>query len=78
MTADEVRTHVAYSGWASRRLLDAILDLKNEQRYRDLGVPNRDVVGTLGHVVMADAIVVFTDPCRSGHRGAIVERPDAA
>ncbi len=56
MTADEVRTHVGYSSWASRRLLDSVLALTEEQRYRDLNVPNRDIAGTLRHVMWADMI----------------------
>ena len=31
MTADEARTHIRYSGWASHRLLDAALNLDPEQ-----------------------------------------------
>lgn len=56
MTADEVRTHIGYSGWASARLLDAVLKLDDEKRYRELSVPNRDIACTLRHVMWADAI----------------------
>jgi uncharacterized damage-inducible protein DinB len=56
MTADEARTHIRYSGWASSRLLDAAMNLDPEQFHRDLGVPNKSVHGTLQHVCWADGI----------------------
>ena len=54
MTADEARTHLRYSEWASRRLLDAALQLPPERFERDLGVANRSIRGTLEHIMMAD------------------------
>lgn len=56
MTADEARNHLRYSGWASRRLLDAAQKLDSEQLHRDLGVANKSVHGTLAHVLMADRV----------------------
>jgi uncharacterized damage-inducible protein DinB len=56
MTADEARTHFRYSGWASRRLLDAAQMLDSEQLHRDLGVVNKSVHGTLAHILMADRV----------------------
>ena len=32
MTAEEIRLHIFYSGWASRRLLDAALALTEEEQ----------------------------------------------
>ena len=32
MTAQEVRTHIGYSGWASRKVLEAALALPSEDR----------------------------------------------
>jgi uncharacterized damage-inducible protein DinB len=56
MTADEVRTHLRYHGWASRRLLDAALSLSPEDMYRPMNVSHKDVMGTLGHILYADRI----------------------
>lgn len=54
MTADEVRTHIRYSGWASRRLLDAALKLSPEDLNRDMGVSHHSVLNTLAHIHFAD------------------------
>lgn len=54
MTADEARTHIRYSSWASRKLLDAALQLTPEQLQRDLNVSHKGVLETLNHIHMAD------------------------
>ncbi len=54
MTASEARRHLAYSSWASKRVLDAVMALPEEQRDRDLGVSHQSVMHTLRHIVMAD------------------------
>jgi uncharacterized damage-inducible protein DinB len=56
MTADELRTHLRYSGWASRRLLDAALKLDAEQLSRDMHVSHHSVLETLSHIYFADRI----------------------
>jgi uncharacterized damage-inducible protein DinB len=56
MTADELRTHIRYSGWASRRLLEAALELDQEQLYRDMGASHKSLVDTLAHIHFADRI----------------------
>jgi uncharacterized damage-inducible protein DinB len=56
MTAEEVRLHIAYSGWASRKLLDAALALDEEQQRRELGVSHKSLRGTLEHIFFADRI----------------------
>jgi uncharacterized damage-inducible protein DinB len=56
MTADEARTHIQYSSWASKRLLDAAQTLDSEQLHRDLGVPNKSLHGTFAHILMADRV----------------------
>jgi uncharacterized damage-inducible protein DinB len=38
MTVEEVRLHISYSGWASRKLLGAGLALSEEEQHRDFGV----------------------------------------
>jgi uncharacterized damage-inducible protein DinB len=56
MTAAEIRLHLRYSGWASRKTLDAALDLPPEQLSKPMGVSHESILGTLGHIYMADRI----------------------
>jgi uncharacterized damage-inducible protein DinB len=56
MTAEEARTHIRYSGWASRRLLDAAEALTEEQRTKSMGVSHGSIQETLGHIYFADRI----------------------
>jgi uncharacterized damage-inducible protein DinB len=54
MTAEEARRHLAYTEWASRRILNAVLALTPEQRERDLSSSHHGVSGTLQHILGAD------------------------
>lgn len=54
MTAEEARTHIRYSGWASRRLLDAALQLDPEQLHREMNVSHKSLHETLSHIHKAD------------------------
>lgn len=56
MTADEVRTHIRYSGWASRRVLDAAMALSEEDRTKPMGVSHESIGKTLTHIYLADRI----------------------
>jgi uncharacterized damage-inducible protein DinB len=56
MTAAEARTHIHYSGWASRKLLDAAEALTEEERIKPMGVSHESIQGTLGHIHAADRI----------------------
>ncbi|HVO97663.1 MAG TPA: DinB family protein [Bryobacteraceae bacterium] len=56
MTPHEVRHHIAYSAWASRRLLDAALAVDEEQHRRDVGVSHKSLMGTLEHIFFGDRI----------------------
>jgi len=56
MTSQEARTHIRYTGWASRRLLDAVAELSEEQRQKGLQVSHDSIQGTLGHIHFADRI----------------------
>jgi uncharacterized damage-inducible protein DinB len=56
MTAEEIRLHVCYSGWASRRLLDAALALSEEEQRREFSVSHSSLIGTLEHIFFADRI----------------------
>ncbi len=50
----ELRNHLAYSAWASGRLLDAATQLSPEELTRDFGTADRGVLGTLVHIWAAD------------------------
>jgi uncharacterized damage-inducible protein DinB len=56
MTPAEIRLHIRYSGWASRKLLDAALALPEEQQRREFGVSHKSLIGTLEHIFFADRI----------------------
>jgi uncharacterized damage-inducible protein DinB len=56
MTAAEIRTHLRYTGWASRKVLDAALALPPEQQAKPMGVSHESILGTLGHIHFADRI----------------------
>ena len=47
---------LAYSAWASRRMVDAAAQLPPEQLTRDFGTADKSVLGTLVHVFAADRI----------------------
>lgn len=54
MTAPETRLHIRYSGWASRKLVDAVGQLSPEERIRPMGVSHESLQKTLGHIYAAD------------------------
>lgn len=56
MTAAEAQLHIRYSGWASRKALDAAMALPAEQQTKAMGVSHESIVGTLCHTYMADRI----------------------
>jgi uncharacterized damage-inducible protein DinB len=56
MTTEDARTHLRYSGWASRRLLDAALQLPPDDLHRDLKVSHKSLFETLNHIHFADRI----------------------
>jgi len=56
MNVDEVRRHIRYSGWASRRLMDAARQLSPEDRDRPTGISHESIAGTLSHIHFADRI----------------------
>jgi uncharacterized damage-inducible protein DinB len=56
MTAQEARRHLRYSAWASRRVLDAVNALPEEQRGRDMGSSHGGLLGTLNHILLGDRI----------------------
>lgn len=55
MTAQEARLHIRYSGWASRKLMDAAATLTEEQRTRSMSVSHETLQQTLAHIYFADS-----------------------
>ncbi len=56
MTDQEVRTYIGYSGWASRKVLEAALALPPEDRAKPMGVAHESIANTLAHINFGDAI----------------------
>lgn len=56
MTVSEAVGHLRYSGWASRRLLDAAKKLSPDDLTRVVGISHGSILGTLSHVHFADRI----------------------
>ncbi len=54
--AEVLRTHLEYSAWASRRLVDIAAQLSPEELTRDFGTADRSVLDTLVHVFAADRL----------------------
>ena len=54
VSADTLRLHLAYSAWASRRLLDAAAAIPPEDLTRDFKTSDGTVVNTLAHIFAAD------------------------
>ena len=62
MTAQEARTHIRYSGWASRKVLEAALALSPEDRAKPMNVSHESVAKTLTHIYFGDAICIRASP----------------
>ena len=56
MTAQEARQHLRYSGWASKKLLDACMVLPPEEQTKARSISHGTILGTLGHIYFADRI----------------------
>jgi uncharacterized damage-inducible protein DinB len=56
VTASDLRAHMRYSAWASRRLVDVAATLEEAELTRDFATGDKTVVGTLAHVFAADRI----------------------
>lgn len=79
MTTEDARTHLRYSSWASRRLLDAALQLPPEQLQRDMSVSHKGVLETLNHIHMADRAWLYRvleQPPATGQGPLEVEWPE--
>jgi uncharacterized damage-inducible protein DinB len=56
VSAATLRTHIDYTAWATRRLMDAVGELSDEELGRDFGTADRGVLDTLAHVYAADRL----------------------
>jgi len=56
MTPAEALLHLRYSGWASRKLMDAVRDLPSGDLTKPVGVSHGSLLGTLNHIYWADRI----------------------
>ena len=56
VTPDALRDHLAYSAWASRRLVNAAAFLAPEDLTRDFQTADRSVIGTLAHIYAGDRV----------------------
>jgi uncharacterized damage-inducible protein DinB len=56
LSVDDLREHLAYSAWASERLVHAASELTEEELLRDFQTADRSVLGTLVHAFAADRI----------------------
>lgn len=56
ISADVVRSHIAYSAWANRRLMDAAATLSPDELTRDFGTADKSVLGTLFHLFGAERV----------------------
>lgn len=56
MTSEEALMHIRYTGWASRKLLDAARQLPADVLSNNVGVSHTSILGTLAHTFFADSI----------------------
>jgi uncharacterized damage-inducible protein DinB len=56
MNSQEALTHIRYTGWASRRLLDAARNLNPEDLSKNLSASHESILGTLAHTYFGDAV----------------------
>jgi uncharacterized damage-inducible protein DinB len=56
MSPEDAILHIRYTGWASRKLLDAARELPAEILTKDHGVSHTSILGTLAHTFFADSV----------------------
>jgi uncharacterized damage-inducible protein DinB len=56
VTATDLRAHMRYSAWASRRIVDALAILNDVELARDFQTADKTVIATLAHIYAADRI----------------------
>lgn len=55
-SANALRTHIDYTAWASKLLVDAAAQLSPEELVRDFQTADRSVMDTLVHIYAADRL----------------------
>lgn len=68
ISAAALQTHLAYSVWASTRLVAAAAELSSQELTHDFKTADHSVVGTLAHIFAADRVWL----------GRVRHRPPAA
>ena len=56
MTPSDIRTHIRYTGWASRLLLDEAVKLSPQQLSGDMKISHTSILETLGHIHFGDRV----------------------
>jgi uncharacterized damage-inducible protein DinB len=56
VSAEVLQSHIAYTAWASRMLVEAAGSLSHEELTRDFGTADKSVLGTLVHIFAADRV----------------------
>jgi len=56
LSADILRSHLAYTAWASRRIVAAAAKLSPEEQTRNFQTADKSVLGTLVHIYAADRV----------------------
>lgn len=56
MTLQQAKLLHAFSSWASNRIFDAVIQLPEEEYFRDLKSSHKSIHGTLVHLVAAEKI----------------------
>lgn len=56
ISVEVLRSHLAYSAWANKALVDAAGELAGEELTRDFGTADKSVLGTLVHIFAADRV----------------------
>jgi uncharacterized damage-inducible protein DinB len=56
LSVEDLREHLAYSAWASQRLVQAASELTPEELIRDFQTSDHSVLGTLVHTFAADRV----------------------
>lgn len=56
MTADEARTLIRYSGWASKKVLEAVQQIAPDERERENRISHTSIAGTVNHIFLAEQL----------------------
>jgi uncharacterized damage-inducible protein DinB len=56
VSVEVLQSHIAYTAWASRMLVEAAGSLSRDELTRDFGTADKSVLGTLVHIFAADRL----------------------